>query len=420
MANQATSASAGTTVPLDVARVRKDFPILARTFDGKPLVYLDSAATSQKPRQVIEAMTRFYEDHNANVHRGVYELAAEATDLYEGARAKLAGFINAPGPETIVFNRGTTESVNLVAYAWGRAFLREGDEILITEMEHHSNIIPWQFTANATGARLRYIPVTDDGRLDLTNLESLLTERTKIVSVTGMSNVLGTINPVADLADAAHAVGALIMVDGAQLVPHAPVDVQAIDCDFLTISGHKMLGPTASGGLYAKREVLEEMPPFLGGGEMISEVFEDHATFNDVPFKFEAGTMNIAEEVGLGAAIDYLEAIGMDAVHEAEADLTGYALERLTDAGARVFGPLETTNRGGAISFAFNDVHPHDLAEILNAEGVAVRAGHHCAQLLMRRYAVPATTRASFSLYNTRAEVDALVGALAKAEDIFG
>ncbi|MEX0991812.1 MAG: cysteine desulfurase [Actinomycetota bacterium] len=406
--------------PLDVARIRKDFPILSRTINGKPLVYLDSAATSQKPQQVIDAERRFYEEHNANVHRGVYELAAEATDLYEGARAKLASFIGAPGPDTIVFNRGTTESVNLVAHGWGRKFLGDGDEILITQMEHHSNIIPWQFAAQGTGATLRYIPVTDDGLLDLSQLESLLTERTKILGVTGMSNVLGTLNPIRQLADAAHAVGAVILVDGAQLVPHVPVDVQALDCDFLTMSGHKMLGPTASGGLYGKREILESMDPFLGGGEMISEVFEDHATWNEVPFKFEAGTMNIAQEVGLAAAVDYLEDLGMQNVRDAEEELTAYALGRLQDAGARVFGPLDAAIHGGAISFAYRDVHPHDLAEILNAEGVSVRAGHHCAQLLMRRFDVPATTRASFSVYNTKDEVDALIEALGKADDIFG
>jgi len=405
---------------LDIAKIRADFPILAREFDGKPLVYLDSAATSQKPQVVIDAISDFYAHHNANVHRGVYELAAEATDLYEGARAKLATFLNAPEPATIVFNRGTTESVNLVAHGWGRKFLHEGDEILITEMEHHSNIIPWQFAAQATGATLRYLPVTDDGYLDLTDLESLLHERTKILAVTGMSNVLGTLTPIKELTARAHAVGARVLVDGAQLVPHAPVDVQDIDCDFLTISGHKMLGPTASGGLYAKREVLEEMDPFLGGGEMINEVFHDHATWNVIPSKFEAGTMNIAQEVGLAAAIDYLTDLGMEAVHAREQELTGYALEQLDRAGARIFGPMDATKRGGAISFAYQDVHPHDLAEILNAEGVAVRAGHHCAQLLMRRFGVPATTRASFSVYNTEAEVDALVVALAKAQDIFG
>jgi cysteine desulfurase/selenocysteine lyase len=406
---------------LDVEAIRADFPILRRVVEGKPLVYLDSAATSQKPQQVIDAVSDFYANHNANVHRGLYQLAEEATELYEGARTKLASFVGAPGPETIVFNRGTTESVNLIAHAWGRKFLHEGDEILITEMEHHSNIIPWQFAAQATGAMLRYIPVTDDGFLDLTDLEGgLINSHTKIVSVTGMSNVLGTLNPLRELADAAHAAGAKIMVDGAQLVPHAPVDVAVLDCDFLTISGHKMLGPTASGGLYAKREILEEMDPFLGGGEMISEVFPDHATFNEVPFKFEAGTMNIAEEIGLGAAIDYLNQVGMEAVHEAERQLTAYALEQLQGAGARIFGPLDSQMRGGAISFAYRDVHPHDLAEILNAEGVSVRAGHHCAQLLMRRYGVPATTRASFYLYNTQAEVDALIASLAKAAEVFG
>ncbi|MEX0833265.1 MAG: cysteine desulfurase [Actinomycetota bacterium] len=405
---------------LEVERVRADFPILQRKFDGKPLVYLDSAATSQKPQQVIDALDSFYREHNANVHRGVYELAAEATELYEGARAKLAAFVGAPGPEAIVFNRGTTESVNLVAHSWGRKFLKEGDEILITEMEHHSNIIPWQLAASATGANLVYIPVTDDGLLDLSRLDSLLTEKTKIFSVTGMSNVLGTLNPMAELVEAAHVVGAKILIDGAQLVPHAKVDVGRLGCDFLTISGHKMLGPTASGGLYAKPELLEEMDPFLGGGEMIREVYHDHATWNDIPWKFEAGTMNIAQEVGLGAAIDYLEALGMDSVRAHEESVTAYALERLQDAGARIIGPVDPAVRGGAVSFAYKDVHPHDLAEVLNAEGVSVRAGHHCAQILMRRFDVPATTRASFYLYNTTDEVDTLVEALAKAEDVFG
>ena len=406
--------------PLDVARIRADFPILGREFGGKPLIYLDSAATSQKPRQVIGALNDFYEKHNSNVHRGIYELAVEATELYEGARAKLAAFIGAPDPATIVFNRGTTESVNLVAHAWGRKFLKEGDEILITEMEHHSNIVPWQLAASDTGALLRYIPITDDGLLDLSQLETLLTERTRILAVTGMSNVLGTLNPVGELADAAHAVGALILVDGAQPVPHHGVDVADLDCDFLTVSGHKMLGPTASGGLYARRELLEEMGPFLGGGEMISEVFPDRATWNEVPFKFEAGTMNIAQEVGLGAAIDYLEALGMDAVREHEEEITQYAIECLTEAGAEVFGPKDAQIRGGAVSFAYKTVHPHDLAEVLNAEGISVRAGHHCAQILMRRLNVPATTRASFYVYNTKDEVDALVAAMARAEDVFG
>jgi cysteine desulfurase / selenocysteine lyase len=403
----------------DVARIREDFPILSRMVGDKPLVYLDSAATSQRPVQVIEAEADFYRYHNANAHRGLYMLGEEATELFEGARAKLAAFVGASGPETIVFTRGTTESMNLVAHGWGRKFLREGDEILITEMEHHSNIVPWQMAAKATGATLRYIPLTDDGMLDLSGLGSLLTERTRILSVTGMSNALGTITPLKQLIDAAHAVGAVAAVDGAQLVPHLRVHVGELDADFLAISGHKMLGPTASGGLYAKPEILEEMDPMFGGGEMIREVFHDHSTWNDVPYKFEAGTMQIAQQVGLGAAIDYLEAVGMDAIRHHEEEITRYALDRLLDAGATVFGPKDPSVRGGAVSFWYKDVHPHDLATIVNEEGVAIRAGHHCAQLVMRRYGVPATARASFYLYNTTDEVDALVSALAKAEEIF-
>ena len=404
---------------MDVQRVRADFPILSRTINGHPLVYLDSGATSQRPNQVIDAEADFYRHHNANAHRGLYQLGEETTELFEGARAKLARFIGAPAPETVVFTRGTTESMNLVAHGWGRRFLREGDEILITEMEHHSNIVPWQMAARATGAVLRYIPLTDDGMLDLSDLSSLLTERTKLLSVTGMSNALGTITPLGQLIEAAHAVGALVAVDGAQLVPHHRVDVGALDCDFLAISGHKMLGPTASGGLYAKAEHLEAMEPMFGGGEMIREVFHDHATWNDVPYKFEAGTMQIGQQVGLGAAIDYLEALGMDEVRAHEEDITRYALDRLIDCGATVFGPKDIADRGGAVSFWYKEVHPHDLATILNEHGVAIRAGHHCAQLVMRRYGVPATARASFYVYNTKEEVDALIDALAAAQDIF-
>jgi cysteine desulfurase/selenocysteine lyase len=404
---------------LDVARVRADFPILERTINGKPLVYLDSTNTSQRPRQVIDAEREFYERHNANAHRAIYFLGEEATDLYEGARAKAARFVGAEDPATIVFTRGTTESVNLVAHGWGRRFLREGDEILLTEMEHHSNIVPWQFAARDTGATLRYIGLTDDGLLDLSNLESLLTERTKLLAVTGMSNSLGTITPLPRLIEAAHAVGALVLVDGAQLVPHRGADVLALDCDFLAFSGHKMLGPTASGGLYAKRELLEAMDPFLGGGEMISEVFHDHSTFNEVPWKFEAGTMNVAQEVAFAAAIDYLEDLGMDNVAAHEREITAYALERLADAGATIYGPRDVAVRGGVVSFWYRDVHPHDLATIVNEEGVAIRAGHHCNQLVMRRYGVPATARASFYVYNTTEEVDALVDALAKAGEVF-
>jgi cysteine desulfurase/selenocysteine lyase len=406
---------------LDVARVRKDFPILERTTpDGRPMVYLDSAATSQKPNAVIDAEADFYRHHNANAHRGLYQLAEEATDLYEGARAKLARFIGAPQPETIVFTRGTTESTNLVAHAWARRNVRAGDEILITDLEHHSNIVPWQLAVRDTGATLRFLPLTDDGLLDLSALDEQLTERTKLLAVSGMSNSLGTLPPLPQLIAAAHAVGALVLVDGAQLVPHVPVDVTALDVDFLTISGHKMLGPTASGGLYGKIEHLESMDVFLGGGHMIEEVFHDRSTWNAVPFKFEAGTMNIAQEVALGAAIDYLEELGMDAVREHEVEITRYAIDRLAEAGATVYGPTDTSVRGGAVSFWYKDVHPHDLATILNEEGVAIRAGHHCNQLVMRRFGVPATARASFYVYNTNDEVDALIDALGKAEGVLG
>ena len=405
--------------PLDVERVKADFPILQRDIRGKRLVYLDSAATSQKPRQVLDALREYYERHNANVHRSPHLLGEEATQMYEDARAAAARFVGAPDASTVVFNRGTTESLNLVAHGWARKFLREGDEILISELEHHSNIVPWQLTAQATGATLRYIPITDDGLLDMTSLPSVLTERTRLVSISGMSNVLGTITPVRALADAAHAVGALLCVDGAQLVAHAPVDVAELDCDFLAFSGHKMLGPMASGGLYARRELLEAMDPFLGGGEMISQVLPDHSTWNEVPWKFEAGTMNVADEIGLHAAIDYLEALGMDNVRAHEEDVTAYALERLADAGAQLYGPPNVLERGAEVSFWFRDIHPHDLATILDQEGVAIRAGHHCAQILMRRLEVPATARASFYVYNDRADVDALIDALARAAELF-
>jgi len=405
---------------LDVERIRKDFPILERTAHGKPLVYLDSANTSQKPRQVIDAVTEFYERHNANLYRAVYELAEEATAAFENARVRLASFVGAPDPSCIVFNRGTTESVNLVAHGFGRKFVREGDEILLSELEHHSNIVPWQLCAEATGAHVRYISLGDDGLLDLRGIDGLITERTRVVAITGQSNVIGTLPPLERLAEAAHAVGAVILVDGAQLVPHNPVNVAQLDIDFLTISGHKMLGPTASGGLYGKRELLERMDPFLGGGEMIMEVFPERSTYKDPPHKFEAGTMNIAQEIGLIAAIDYLEALGMEAVRQHEKELARYAIERLTEAGAQVFGPADMELRGGAVSFWYKDIHPHDLAQVLDQDGVCVRPGHHCAQILMRRLGVPATTRASFYVYNTSEEVDALVAALDKARVIFG
>jgi cysteine desulfurase/selenocysteine lyase len=404
---------------LDVGGIRNDFPILTRTVGDKPLVYLDSAATSQKPQQVIDAESDFYAHHNANAHRGLYMLGEEATELFEGARAKLAAFFGAPSPETIVFTRGVTESLNLVATGWGRKYLGEGDEILISEMEHHSNIVPWQMVVSATGATLRYIPLTDDGQLDLSDLGSLLTERTKILSVTGMSNALGTITPLKQLVESAHAVGAIVCVDAAQLAPHHRIDVQELDVELLGFSGHKMLGPTASGGLYGKAEILDAMDPMFGGGEMIHEVFHDRATFKPIPYKFEGGTMPIAQEIGLGAAVDYLEALGMDAVRAHEEEITRYALDRLIEAGATVYGPKDASGRGGAVSFWYKDVHPHDLATILNEDGIAIRAGHHCAQLVMRRFDTPATARASFYIYNTKEEVDVLVESLAKAEAIF-
>jgi cysteine desulfurase/selenocysteine lyase len=404
---------------LDPLALRKDFPIFEREINGKRLVYLDSAATSHKPTVVLEAEAAFYRFHNANIHRAIYALAEEATERYEAARATLAAFLHAPSAASIVSTRGTTESINLVAHAWGRKFLKPGDEVLLTEMEHHSNIVPWQFAAHATGATLRYLPLTDDGLLDLSDLGSLLTDRTKVLAVTGMSNALGTLPPLRELIDAAHAVGAVALVDGAQFVPHHPVDVVDLDCDFLTFSGHKMLGPTASGGLYGRPELLEAMDPFLGGGEMIMEVFPDRSTFKEPPLKFEAGTMNIAQQVGLAAAVDYLTAVGMDDVRAHEEQLTAYAIDGLLESGARIIGPKDVSMRGAEISFWFHDIHPHDLATVLDTEGVSVRAGHHCAQPVMRRFGVPATTRASLYLYNTKDDVDALLDALEKARAVF-
>jgi cysteine desulfurase/selenocysteine lyase len=404
---------------MNVQEIRKDFPILSREMAGHPLVYLDSASTSQKPRQVIEAVVDFYERHNANAHRGIYPLGQEATDAYEQAREKVAAFIGAPTPSSVIFNRGTTESVNLVAHAWGRRFLEEGDEVVLTEMEHHSNIVPWQLAARDTGAVLRYVPLTEDGLIELDSVAATISSRTKMVAVSGQSNVIGTFSPVREIAEMAHEAGARILVDGAQFVSHNPVDVVELDIDFLTISGHKMLGPTASGGLYGRLELLEEMDPFLGGGEMIQEVFPDHSTYKEPPWKFEAGTMNVAQSVGLAAAVEYLQDMGMKNVRDHERELTAYAIPRLEEAGARVFGSRDPDRRGGAVSFWYRDIHPHDLATVLGEEGVAVRAGHHCAQLLMRHLEVPATTRASFHVYSTTDEVDALIEALRAADKVF-
>jgi cysteine desulfurase/selenocysteine lyase len=403
-----------------VEDIRKDFPILSREMAGKPLSYLDSASTSQKPRQVIDAVVDFYENHNANAHRGIYPLGQEATDAYEGAREKVAAFIGAPDPRCMIFNRGTTESVNLVAHAWGRRFLEEGDEVVLTELEHHSNIVPWQLAAQDTGAVLRYVPIDDEGLIDLDAVASTISSRTRMVAVSGQSNVIGTFSPIQDIAEMAHEAGAKILVDGAQFVSHNPVDVVELDVDFLTLSGHKMLGPTASGGLYGRLELLQEMDPFLGGGEMIQEVFPDHSTYKEPPWKFEAGTMNVAQSVGLAAAVDYLQDVGMKNVRDHERELTEYAIGRLEGAGARVFGSHDPDRRGGAVSFWYKDIHPHDLATILGEQGVAIRAGHHCAQVLMRRLGVPATARASFHVYSVREEVDALVEALSVAEEVLG
>jgi cysteine desulfurase/selenocysteine lyase len=400
--------------------LRNDFPILSRVLpNGQPLIYFDSAASSQKPESVIRAMDDYYRRYNANVHRGVHTLSEEATAAFETAREKVAKFINAPSARQIIFTRGATESINLVAYTWGRANLKPGDEVLITEMEHHANIVPWQIMQEQLGFTLRYVPITDQGLLDLDALPGLLTERTKLFCFVHASNVVGTINPVRELVAAARAVGARVLIDGAQSVPHMPVNVQALDADFFAFSSHKMCGPTGMGVLYGKREVLETMPPFMGGGDMIREVKLTGSKWNNVPYKFEAGTPAIAEAIGLGAAVDYLQQVGMDWVHAHEREITRYAYTRMAEVeGLRILGPGPQA-RGGLIAFTLEGVHPHDIAAILDRSGVAVRAGHHCAQPLHDRLGVHASARASFYLYNTPAEVDVLVNALHKAQEIF-
>jgi cysteine desulfurase/selenocysteine lyase len=405
---------------LDVARIRADFPILDRNVrGGKPLVYLDSAASSQKPKVVIDALADYYARYNANVHRGIHTLSEEATDEYEKARRKLQKFINAETPEELIFVRNTTEAINLVAHSYGER-LREGDEILLTEMEHHSNLIPWQLLAQRKGAVLKFIPIHDDGTLVMDEVPSLLSERTRIVALTHMSNVLGTINPVEEITRLAHAAGAVVLLDAAQSVPHIPVDVRALDCDFLAFSGHKMLGPMGVGVLYGKRALLDSMPPFLGGGNMILLVELERATYNDLPDKFEAGTPDAGGAIALGVAVDYLAQIGMENVHRHEQAITDYAYEVLTGMeDVAVYGPKSAEARGGVLSFNLGDIHPHDLGTLLDREGVAVRAGHHCAQPLMRRLGQVATARASFYIYNTRAEVDALAHSLNAARAVF-
>ena len=407
--------------PLDVAAIRSDFPILAREVNGHPLVYLDNAATTQKPEAVLAAMDAYYRTTNANVHRGVYTMAEDATEQYEGARARVAALINSPSTEQLIFTRNTTEAINLVALSWGHSNVRGGDLIVCTEMEHHSNLVPWQLLAAATGARLEYVPIDEAGRLRMDVLDTLLRSGPRLVTVTAISNVLGTINPVAEIIRRAHAAGARVLVDAAQSVPHQPVDVAALDADWLAFSGHKMLGPTGIGVLYGRRALLEAMPPIVGGGDMIRKVTLQGATWNDLPWKFEAGTPAIAEAIGLGAAIDYLRHIGMDRVQAHERELVGYALERLSAVpNVTVYGPRDPAEHGGAISFNVGDVHPHDVASVLDGVGIAIRAGHHFAQPLMERLDVPATSRASVALYNTHEEIDRLSDGLAIVKRIFG
>ncbi|HEY9349453.1 MAG TPA: cysteine desulfurase [Acidothermales bacterium] len=412
--------------PLDVEQVRKDFPILERRVHGdRPLVYLDSAATSQKPRVVLEALDDYYALHNANVHRGIHVLAEEATALYEGARDKVAAFVGAPSRDEVVFTKNSTEALNLVAnvLAWAPAPYRvgPGDEIVITEMEHHSNIVPWQLLAERTGATLRWFGITDEGRLDLSDLDDLITERTKVVAFVYVSNILGTVNPVTQITQRAREVGALSVVDASQAVPQLPVDVAALGADFVAFTGHKMCGPTGVGVLWGRRELLDALPPFLGGGEMIADVRMSGSTYAALPHKYEAGTPPIAQAVGLGAAVDYLSELGMDAVAAHERAITSYALDRLREIdGVTIVGPETMVDRGGAVSFSLGLLHPHDVGQVLDELGIAVRVGHHCAKPVCTRFGVPATTRASFYVYSSPEDVDALVHGLHRVKEYFG
>jgi cysteine desulfurase/selenocysteine lyase len=404
---------------LDVARIREDFPILRTPVEGRRLIYLDNAATSQKPEQVLRAVTDYYRTTNANVHRGAYRLAVRATEAYEAARARVARFVNAWGPEGVVFTRGTTEAINLVASAYGRTTVGRGDTVVVTAMDHHSNLVPWQLLCEERGATLRMVEVTEDGRLDLADYGRALERRPRIVAFPYVSNALGTVNPATQLVKLAHAAGAVALVDGAQSSPHLAVDVQALDCDFYALSGHKMLAPMGSGALVAKPALLDEMPPYHGGGEMIARVWDDHSSYNEIPHKFEAGTPNVEGAVGLAAAIDYLEALGLERIAAHEQELAREALDRLTAVdGIVTYGPRE--HRAGVVAFNYGTIHPHDLATILDQQGICIRAGHHCAQPLMRRLNTVATARASFYLYNGADDLDALLGALEKAAAIFG
>jgi len=402
--------------------LRKDFPILKRTVrDNKPLVYLDNASTTQKPNQVIDSITDYYQNHNANIHRAVYALAEEATEAYEATRDKIASFINIQDRQEIIFVRGTTEAINLVAYAWGRSHIKEGDIIVTTEYEHHSNIVPWQLLTQEKKAKLEYIGVDDDGELILDDLDKLLaTGKVKLVTFSLMSNVLGTITDAKKIIEKCKAAGVPTLIDGAQAVPHMKVDLEKLGCDFFAFSGHKMLGPTGIGVLWVRKSILETMNPFHGGGDMIREVHKYETTWNDLPYKFEAGTPNIADVVGFGSAIDYLTKIGMDNVREHEIELTTYAIEKLSNVkGLHIYGTKDISKRGGVISFNFADVHPHDVAQIIDGEGIAIRSGHHCAQVLMERLNVAATSRASFYIYNTKAEIDVLVNSLNIVAKVF-
>jgi cysteine desulfurase/selenocysteine lyase len=407
---------------LDVARIKNDFPLLQQQIDGHRIVYLDSGASSEKPQSVLDAMDEVYTTYYANVHRSVYKIAAEATERYEEARGKIARFINSPSTNNVVFTKNVTEAINLVAYSWGRANLQAGDAVVLTEMEHHANIVPWLMLQEERGIELRWIGITDDYYLDLSNLDQLL-DGAKLLSFTALSNVLGTITPIRQLADAAHAAGALCLVDGAQYTPHMPTDVQALGCDFYGFTGHKMCGPTGIGVLWAREELLNEMPPFMGGGEMILDVRKDGWTPKEIPWKFEAGTPPIVEVIGLGAAVDYLTALGMDNVREHEIELTSYALRTLKERfgdDITIHGPTNPCDRGGVLSIAFRDVHPHDISQILDTEGICVRAAHHCAKPLMRRLGVGATARASLYIYNDESDIDALGDGLEHTATFFG
>ena len=404
----------------DVTKIRQDFPILKRLINGKPLVYLDNAATTQKPHQVIDALVDYYSNHNANIHRGIHTLAEEATAMYEEARKKIAKFIGAKSTKEIIFVRNSTEGINLVAYSWGRTFLKPGDEIILSESEHHSNLVPWQLLAQEKGVKLLFVPINEEGLLDLGYLQKILTGKVKLVSLVHISNVLGIINPVSEIGKMAHEMGAKFLIDAAQSVPRMPIDVQDLNCDFLVASGHKMLGPTGIGFLYAKEELLEKMPPFLSGGDMIREVYLTHSEWNDLPYKFEAGTPNIADAIALGVGVDYLSILGMENVFEHEKLLTDYALEKLSEIKeVTIYGPKDSLNKTGVISFSIKGIHPHDVAQILDEEGIAIRSGFHCAMPLHQKLKLPATCRASFYIYNTKEEIDKLIIGIYKSIKTF-